>query len=47
MSRTVAEALTDILERIGLSHSFGLIEGSLNPLGDATFNRLHVRIRLR
>ncbi|MHA6645246.1 thiamine pyrophosphate-binding protein [Mesorhizobium sp. A623] len=35
MSRTVAEALVDVLEEVGAKQIFGLIGDSLNPLGDA------------
>src|ERR1700760_2237076 len=35
MSHSVAEALVDVLERIGVKQVFGLIGDSLNPLGDA------------
>src|ERR1700742_212094 len=35
MSQTVAEALVDVLERVGVRQVFGLIGDSLNPLGDA------------
>jgi pyruvate dehydrogenase (quinone) len=35
MSQTVAELLVDTLERIGVTHIFGLIADSLNPIGDA------------
>ncbi|MBZ9921350.1 ubiquinone-dependent pyruvate dehydrogenase [Mesorhizobium sp. BR1-1-7] len=35
MSRTVAEALVDVLEEVGIKQVFGLIGDSLNPLGDA------------
>jgi thiamine pyrophosphate-dependent acetolactate synthase large subunit-like protein len=35
MSRTLAEALVDVLEEIGVKQIFGLIGDSLNPLGDA------------
>src|SRR5580704_8507937 len=35
MSQTVAEALVDVLEQIGVKQVFGLIGDSLNPLGDA------------
>ena len=35
MPGTVAEVLVDTLERIGVSHIFGLIGDSLNPLADA------------
>lgn len=35
MSRTVAEALVDVLEEVGVKQFFGLIGDSLNPLGDA------------
>jgi pyruvate dehydrogenase (quinone) len=35
MSQTVAEALVDVLERVGVKQVFGLIGDSLNPLGDA------------
>ena len=35
MSRTVAEALVDVLEEVGVRQIFGLIGDSLNPLGDA------------
>jgi thiamine pyrophosphate-dependent acetolactate synthase large subunit-like protein len=33
MSRTVAEALVDVLEEVGVKQIFGLIGDSLNPLG--------------
>jgi pyruvate dehydrogenase (quinone) len=35
MSQSVAEALVDVLERVGVKQVFGLIGDSLNPLGDA------------
>jgi pyruvate dehydrogenase (quinone) len=35
MSQTVAEALVDVLERVGIKQVFGLIGDSLNPLGEA------------
>ncbi|MER9432968.1 thiamine pyrophosphate-binding protein [Mesorhizobium sp. M0408] len=35
MSRTVAKALVDVLEEVGVRQIFGLIGDSLNPLGDA------------
>jgi hypothetical protein len=35
MSRTVAEALVDVLEEVGVKQVLGLIGDSLNPLGDA------------
>src|ERR1700739_3304748 len=35
MSQTVAGTLVDALEKIGVTHIFGLIGDSLNPLGDA------------
>src|SRR5271166_26545 len=35
MSETVAGALVEALEEIGVRHIFGLIADSLNPLGDA------------
>src|ERR1700730_14376557 len=35
MSQTVSELLVGILEQIGVSHIFGLIGDSLNPLADA------------
>lgn len=35
MSKTVAETLVGVLEDIGVTHIFGLIGDSLNPLGDA------------
>jgi pyruvate dehydrogenase (quinone) len=35
MSRTVAEVLVSTLEQIGVTHIFGLIGDSLNPLADA------------
>lgn len=35
MSLTVVEVLVDALERIGVTHIFGLIGDSLNPLADA------------
>src|SRR6201997_4581002 len=35
MSRTVAGILVDALEKIGVTHIFGLIADSLNPIGDA------------
>jgi len=34
MSQTVAAALVDTLEKIGVRHIFGLISDSLNPIGD-------------
>ena len=35
MSQTVAAALVDTLEKIGVKHIFGLISDSLNPIGDS------------
>ena len=35
MSQTVAEALVNVLEQVGVKQMFGLIGDSLNPLGDA------------
>src|SRR5580693_4803925 len=35
MSETVAGTLVDALEKVGVTHIFGLIGDSLNPLGDA------------
>ncbi len=35
MSQTVADTLVDVLEKIGVTHIFGLIGDSLNPLADA------------
>ncbi|HUC49718.1 MAG TPA: thiamine pyrophosphate-binding protein [Xanthobacteraceae bacterium] len=35
MSRTVAGTLIDTLEKIGVTHIFGLIADSLNPIADA------------
>jgi pyruvate dehydrogenase (quinone) len=35
MSQTVADALVDVLEKMGVTHIFGLIADSLNPIGDA------------
>jgi glyoxylate carboligase len=35
MSQTVAHTLVDVLEKIGVTHIFGLIADSLNPIGDA------------
>jgi pyruvate dehydrogenase (quinone) len=35
MSQTVAYTLVDVLEKIGVTHIFGLIADSLNPIGDA------------
>jgi thiamine pyrophosphate-dependent acetolactate synthase large subunit-like protein len=35
MSKTVAEVLVETLEQIGVTHIFGLIGDSLNPLADA------------
>jgi thiamine pyrophosphate-dependent acetolactate synthase large subunit-like protein len=35
MSKTVAELLVGVPERIGVKHIFGLIGDSLNPLADA------------
>jgi pyruvate dehydrogenase (quinone) len=35
MSQTVAGILVDALEKIGVTHIFGLIADSLNPIGDA------------
>jgi thiamine pyrophosphate-dependent acetolactate synthase large subunit-like protein len=34
MSQTVASTLVEVLERIGVTHIFGLIADSLNPIGD-------------
>jgi pyruvate dehydrogenase (quinone) len=41
MSQTVAEALVDVLEQVGVKHIFGLIGDSLNPIGDA-IRRSHI-----
>jgi pyruvate dehydrogenase (quinone) len=41
MSQTVAEALVDVLEEVGVKHIFGLIGDSLNPIGDA-IRRSHI-----
>jgi pyruvate dehydrogenase (quinone) len=35
MSQSVADALVDVLEQVGVKQVFGLIGDSLNPLGDA------------
>lgn len=35
MSETVAHSLVDALEKIGVTHIFGLIADSLDPIGDA------------
>lgn len=35
MSPTVAEALVDVFEEVGVKQVLGLIGDSLNPLGDA------------
>jgi pyruvate dehydrogenase (quinone) len=35
MSQSVANILVDTLEKIGVTHIFGLIADSLNPIGDA------------
>ena len=35
MSQTVSHTLVDVLEKIGVTHIFGLIADSLNPIGDA------------
>jgi thiamine pyrophosphate-dependent acetolactate synthase large subunit-like protein len=35
MSRTVAQAIAEVLERRGVSQVFGLISSALNPPGDA------------
>ena len=35
MSQTVAASLVEVLEKIGVTHIFGLIGDSLNPLADA------------
>jgi pyruvate dehydrogenase (quinone) len=35
MSQTVAASLVDVLEKIGVTHIFGLIGDSLNPIADA------------
>src|ERR1700751_1055949 len=35
MSETVAHALVDVLEKIGVTHIFGLIGDSLNPIADS------------
>src|SRR5215469_7913391 len=35
MSQTVAGILVDVLDKIGVTHIFGLIADSLNPIGDA------------
>jgi hypothetical protein len=34
MSQTVASTLVEALEKIGVTHIFGLISDSLNPIGD-------------
>src|ERR1700730_1161049 len=34
MSETVAGCLVEALEKIGVTHIFGLISDSLNPIGD-------------
>ncbi len=34
MSQTVASTLVETLEKIGVTHIFGLISDSLNPIGD-------------
>src|ERR1700761_8255498 len=34
MAQTVADALVDVLEKVGVTHIFGLIGDSLNPIGD-------------
>jgi pyruvate dehydrogenase (quinone) len=35
MSETVAGILVDVLEKVGVTHIFGLIGDSLNPIADA------------
>src|SRR6201987_1653752 len=35
MSQTVAGALIEVLEKVGVTHIFGLIGDSLNPIADA------------
>jgi pyruvate dehydrogenase (quinone) len=35
MSKTVAGTLVDVVEKVGVTHIFGLIGDSLNPIGDA------------
>ena len=35
MSQTVAATLVDALEKVGVTHIFGLIGDSLNPITDA------------
>src|ERR1700740_3671626 len=35
MSQTVAKSLVDVLEKVGVTHIFGLIGDSLNPIADA------------
>ena len=35
MSQTVSNTLVDVLEKVGVTHIFGLIGDSLNPLADA------------
>src|SRR5271163_4633890 len=35
MSQTVAATLVDALQKVGVTHIFGLIGDSLNPLADA------------
>ena len=35
MSQTVSNTLVDVLEKVGVTHIFGLIGNSLNPLADA------------
>src|SRR5271154_2702284 len=35
MSQTVSNTLVDALEKVGVTHIFGLIGDSLNPLADA------------
>src|ERR1700739_1391126 len=39
MSHTVAHALVEVLENVGVTHIFGLIGDSLNPIGDGFRHR--------
>ena len=48
MSQTVASILVDVLEKIGVTHIFGLIADSLNPIGDAVrHSKIAVKWQLR
>ena len=36
MAQTVAGSLVEVLEKIGVTHIFGLIGDSLNPIADCS-----------